>query len=411
MNPRIKQALLIALLLGGAAAIAFALYFVFFRTISERPSTEDIIVEPIEPSLLPIAIEGQPTILTPPPTDDFGLTTGIPEVPGTPIAEGFVTETVNLSQEEATSITLSANGNTINYYSDTDDRFYRIDQNGQIQELSDEAFVNVQDVQWSPDSSQGILTYPDGTKQYYNFDTGEKATLPSNWEEFSFSPNSQQIAFKERSDNPDFEWISIANPDGTGKQIIQHMGINADRVSVTWSPNNEIVGHYWEGAGEDRSILYFVGKNDENFKGTYVEGANIQSKWTSNGEQLLYSAISSQDGYNPRLWIVNARGNMIGTNRIDLGLNTFADKCTIANDTTVYCAVPEFLERGAGLEPSVADSVPDSIIKIDLTTGQQTKIAETDIGASIDQLVVTSDESNIFFTDAESQNLRRLRLR
>ena len=121
-----------------------------------------------------------------------------------------------------------------------------------------------------------------------------------------------------------------------------------------------------------RLVFAFIGKNNENLKATYVEGYNVQSKWTNDGEQLLYSSISSKDNFNPRLWIVNARGNTIGTNRIDLGLNTFADKCNFAGETTLYCAVPDSLERGVGLQPDVNDGVSDTIYKIDLKTGQKT---------------------------------------
>lgn len=413
MNPRTKQILLVIALFAGAGIIAFGLYFIFFRGISERPTVDELTDVTQTTSQLPIAAEGQPTVVTPidDTETDIGLQFGAPAIPGTEIAQGVVTQTTNLTNEDVTNIARTSNGSEIAYYSEGDGQFYKINERGEIVALSSERFNNVEDVAWADDANKAILTYPDGTKQYYNFQTQQKATLPSNWEEFSFSPDTNQIAFKETSDNPEFEWLSIANPDGTGKQAIEHLGINSNRVDVTWSPNNEIVGHYWEGSAEDRTILYFVGKNNENLKATFVEGYNVQSQWTPDGEQLLYSAVSSQDNYNPRLWIVNARGNTIGTNRIDLGISTFAEKCSFAQEKVLYCAVPDSMERGAGLEPGINNGIPDSIYRIDLRTGEKTKVAETDIQATIDQLIISEDESNAFFVDNNTQNLHRLRLR
>ncbi|MBI4449616.1 hypothetical protein HY634_01015, partial [Candidatus Uhrbacteria bacterium] len=101
----------------------------------------------------------------------------------------------------------------------------------------------------------------------------------------------------------------------------------------------------------------------------------------------------------------------IGANRQRLPVETWADKCTFANETTVYCAVPERLGRGYGLEPAIANRIPDTIERIDLTTGIRSTVGRPAEDGSISQLQLAPDGSRLFFTSAQDGRLREMRLR
>ena len=171
-------------------------------------------------------------------------------------------------------------------------------------------------------------------------------------------------------------------------------------MEVDRSPTRKIVAlsHTGNSLGADRQEVLLIGQNKENFKSLTVEGRGLQSEWSPTGQQLLYSAYSARSDYKPELWIVNADGDQIDTNRRPLLLNTWANKCAFATERYVYCGVPVELSVGAGFEPSVADNTPDQIYRIDLANGSKTTIA-TDAAHVIEQIFVSQDGKTLQFTD------------
>lgn len=411
LNEKTKRILMIIIFIIFVCLIAFLLYFVFFRSIQEKIQT------PNQPAIgpttnLPSTQESTPSEEVPTTEEPIGLPDiGISEIPtATPTAEGGVTQTEQLTNDETIKdITLRADGSELAFYNEDDGKFYRIDKNGNRQALSDKIFHNVDSVSWSPNSREAILEYPDGSNIYFDFTTQKQVTLPSNWTEFEFNQSSSQIAFKEVSDNPDFSWLSVANPDGSNKHSIKHLGINADKTTVSYSPSNQVLAYYLEPSGTEQKA-FFVGPNDENYKAALIDGYGVETQWTPNGDKLLYSAYSDKTDYVPELWIIDAQGDTIGRNRINLGLNTSASKCTMSNQTTVYCAVPQTNTFGSGLEPSIDSDIADDIYKIDLQTGSKIKVAETDINANIKQLIVDKNQDTLFFVENGSDNLYKMEL-
>jgi hypothetical protein len=137
----------------------------------------------------------------------------------------------------------------------------------------------------------------------------------------------------------------------------------------------------------------------------------LEFQWSDAGDRLLYSVYHSRDNYNPRLWIVNAQGDSIGQNRISLDLATWADKCTFASNTEIYCAVPENLENGSGFFPELADRTKDNLYKIDLKTGAKKLIAVPDGAYNISQIIVPESQDYLYFTDKQTEEIYQVRLR
>lgn len=392
--------------------LGYIIWTLFFRTLSTSPAATST----------PGTITGLPTIG--PNGEIIGEMTGpgaFPNSSGTPgtisqnnelkdVATGGLTRTEALVKAPTLNPTLASDGQ-VQYYNQNDGLFYKINNQGEAVALSDKVFYNVDSVTWAPDKNRAILEYPDGSKILYNFETKKQVTLPAHWQDFSFSPSSNQIVSESIGLDPENRWLMISNDDGSQATAIENIGLNSDKVYPAWSPTNQIVALYTQGVDFDRQEVFFVGQNGENFKSTIVEGRGLETQWSTTGDRLLYSVYNSGDNLNPRLWIVDASGDTISQNRRSLDLMTWANKCTFSSNTEVYCAVPDSLERGAGLFPELADKTKDSLYKIDLTTGTQKLIAVPDGAYNISQVIVPANEDFLYFTDKTTQQLYKIRLR
>lgn len=322
--------------------------------------------------------------------------------------------TPKVSQLTSNYVVSAAPDNTggSRFYNDSDGKFYRLQKDGTIKEMSDQVFYNVQKATWSPVANQAIVEYPDGSNIYYNFDAKKQVSLPKHWEDFSFSPQGDKIASKSIGLSPENQWLITSDPDGKNISLIEPMGENESKVNVSWSPNQQIIAlsRTGESLGADREEVLFVGLHGENFKSTIVEGRGLQSQWSTAGKNLLYSVYSARDDFKPELWIVNAEGDSIGANRQPLNLNTWASKCTFQNERTLFCAVPVKLDTGAGFAPSVADATPDTIYKIDLQTGLKSEIKQDNENHTINNMFVGSDGKKLYFTDKNQNGLFSINL-
>ena len=410
MSERLKKILIIVGFVITVAVIATALYFVFFRPVGSIPATT--ITTPTTPTEtsggLPSAGTGQPITITEPEDDRFRL-------PGaSEVAVGGITRTQALTTSGVTAPTLSSDAQGMNYYDEADDRFYRIDTDGTIESLSDKKFPGVSEVTWNEASEKAVLEFPDGSNIVYDFENETQVTLPAHWEDFDFSPTTDQIIAKSIGLDPNNRALVITNSDGSNTKSIASLGNNADKVIVDWSPNDQVVALSDTGpttSGFGRKLMIPIGKNSENFQGITVEGFDFVSQWNQQGDKLLYSSVGSQNSYKPMLWVVDGRSNSIGNNRRSIGIETWADKCTFSNNTTIYCAVPQSMAANVGLQRALAENIADSIYRINIETGLTELVAVPDVPQSIDSLRVSGDEDRIFFTNSQTGILQQVLLK
>jgi WD40 repeat protein len=399
--------------------LAYLIYFLFFRP--EPSITPETPTGEAPGGELPTAGTGvkKPTEITPSPETILPVSGPIlrPPSPLPPqvseVAQGGSTWTATLTQKPVKDFILSADGQNLQYYDKSDGKFYRITTDGKATLLSDKAFKDVDKVGWAPDTNKAILEFPDGSNIVFDFTTQKQVTLPKHWEKFDFSPDSTQISGISMGVSPDNRWLFTANADGSNAQTIEPVGNNADKVKVSWSPNNQIIAtsRTGEAQGFDRQMVLMVGKHGENFKGLMVEGWGFDYKWSPTGKNILYNVYNSASDYKPLMWISGAQGDDIGEGRRSLGINTWAEKCDFSDEATLYCAVPESLDRGAGMAPSLSNYTPDIFYKIDLKTGLRSVIATPYPNKTAASVSVSPDGEYLFFTDRASGQLNRLRLR
>lgn len=398
-----KKVLMALLMLVVVIAVGAALYFLFFVGPAVPPE-EGEVGEVVTPGVgLPTAQPGAPITPTAPPE------IGLPEVDT--VAQGGITAVTPVVPAATGSATLGTNG-TLNYYNKGDGKFYRVMPDGTVKSLSNKAFINVDKATFAPNGNSAIIEYPDGANIFYDFNSGRQVTLPQHWEDFDFSPQGDRIISKSVGIDPDSRYLVTSAPDGSGARAFWELGENQDKVQVNWSPNNQIIATSETGRafGLDRQEIYFVGLNNENFKSMVVEGLDFRPQWAPDGEQLLYSVAGSLSDWKPLLWVVDASGDNIGLNRRIVNVNTWADKCTYSGNDTLYCAVPTDLPRGAGLQPAVADTIPDEIYRIDMTTGLQTRVAIPEGNHTVEDIMITPDGSKLYFTDKGTGVLNEIKL-
>lgn len=306
---------------------------------------------------------------------------------------------------EAANVSVGKDGGA-RFYNRADGKFYQVNADGTTRALSDTVFYNVQSASWSPTKNETIIEYPDGSNIYYNFDSKEQVTLPKHWENFSFSPIGDKIEAKSIGIAPENRWLITSDPRGSNIKLVEPLGENGDKVIVDWSPNQQVIAlsRTGEALGDDRQEVLMVGLNKENFKSVIVEGRGLETQWSPKGSKLLHSVYSGRNDYKPELWIVSATPDTAGGDRRLLNVNTWAEKCTMADERFVYCGVPQTLERGSGFAPTLADATPDNIYKIDTTTGIKTQIP-LDRQYTVDRMYVSADGRTVYFTDKHASGI------
>lgn len=407
MSDRAKRILLILGFLLIVIVIGFGIWWFFFRPIFRPPALPPV------PPLAPPPTVGLPPAAPAPPLIPITPSAAPPEAAPTAIASGGLTQTTGLTNAPILSPTLAPDGTSLQYYNRTDGRFYRIRPDGTTELLSDKVFFNVSQLTWAPDRNQAILEYPDGSNILYDFSTRRQVSLPRHWQNFSFSPRSDGIAFLSIGIDEDTRWLGIAAPDGSSAKPIEPLGDNASKVQVAWSPNDQVIAFSRTGLpqGLDAQEVLLVGKQGENFRSLLVNGIGFRGRWSPDGQILLYSATSGAGDFKPQIWLVEATPDRIGANKTPVALNTWADKCTFASTTVVYCAVPVELPRGAGLYPAVAGNTPDQLWRVDLVTGGRERTAIPEGSHTIDNLVASSDGRYLYFTNRLSGQLYKINLK
>ncbi|MFA6429040.1 MAG: hypothetical protein WCV84_00910 [Patescibacteria group bacterium] len=412
MNERLKKILIILGFVAIAIGMGFVIYFVFFKPAALPTPTPP---EETPTGVLPSAGLGAPQAGVTPgagglPTagevpSEVGVTPGAGVAPSAP-------RTVVLTEGFAQAVSLTAQKDGVRMYNPQDGRFYKIMPDGTSVALSNEIFYNVDNVTWANQSDKAVIEYPDGAKTMYDFKKDKQYTLPKYWEDFSFAPQDEQIAAKSIGNNETNRFLVVANPDGTEARPVQELGNNQDKVDVSWSPNNQVVAFARTGSamGVDRQQILLVGQNQENFPGLIVEGQGFVPSWSPTGKNLLYSVYTTDNGYLPELWVSGASGSNINANRRRINLQTWADKCVWYSESVIYCAVPNGLSSGAALQRELFSNLPDSLVKIDLQSGQKVDLGQPDGSPSLQQMSVSGDGKYLFYTDRGSGRLNRFTL-
>ena len=413
-----KQILTIVLFITAVALFGFMIFWFFIRPFFIPTETAIETTETGRLGPTTVNIDGRIYVL-----DEQGrLPSGqtIEEYAYTPVedlgpasqtAQGGLTK-ATLTTPDLTYFSTQNDSGDVIYYNQGDSRFYAIDSNGETSVYDDKAFYQVQDVTWSNNRQKAILEYPDGSKILYNFKTQEQITLPEHWEDFGFSPSDEQIGFKSMALDVENRYLAIADINGSEIRILERLGEKEDQFDVNWSPNNQIVATFNETKDYNRSNVYFIGQNNENFLLMTVEGGGFEGIWSPDGKQMVYSVYNSANDYKPELWVSDASPGNIGNNRRKLDITTWSDKCIFDSASSMYCAVPINLPYGAGLEPEANEVkvINDQIYHINLNTGVKRLIAIPEGDHNVEHLMLNEQTNQLLFLDTNDNRTYRIEL-
>lgn len=408
-----QKILVIILFVVAVGLFGFFIYWFFWRTFLTPSATSPVATTTIS-QLTEAETGGVKNIYQSP-------TGGLPTeetISGTAPSEAAPTAGTVASGQQATLLTpypvyyptLLTSGK-IAYYDKRDGKFYEVDGEGNATAIGDQIFYNVSNAIFDNNGRRAVIEYPDGSNIVYDFTAKKQYTLPSHWDDFQFSATGEKITFKNIGLNPENRFLVTSKYDGSETKIIETIGYNADKVQVNWSPNSQIVATYSEGQDASRSEIYFIGQNNENFKSMTVEGRDFRGLWSPSGNLMVYSVYDPNNNYKPQIWVAGSSGDDVGANRQKISLQTWADRCSFASETALYCSVPQTMPAGAGLEPQVLNGVKDEIWEIDLTTGTKTLVASPDNVGYFNQIMANPDNPDeLYISSRYSDRLYKINL-
>ncbi len=408
MSDRTKKILFAIFFVTFSLGMGYALYYMFFHVTAPGAPTE----QPVSSfgGTLPPSGAGTP------PTTTGAISEGGVLPSSGEAAPPTITGPINtqlLRDGITQAVSPTPDGSGARFYNPEDGRFYRVTTDGTVTLLGEKQFFNVQKVNWGKQDDQAILEFPDGSNVFYDFEQKAQVTLPKHWEGFDFSPTDDHVVAKSIGVDPNNRFLITTNPNGTESTAIEALGNNGDLVTPSWSPNNQIIAFSktGEAQGDNQEEILLIGKNHENFRSLIAPGQDFLPSWSPAGKQLLFSVWNQESDNRPNLWITNGEPGTIGQNRKNLHLNTWADKCAWANESDLYCAVPQELPINAGMNRRDFVTTPDDLYHINLSSGTIEKISTPDQNHPVQQPVLNKDRSKFIFTDAISGKLYSYTLR
>lgn len=384
----LKRILLSLGLLVIAGAMGFGLYWLFFRSPSLPP-----VKPPVNPpggGQFPQAGQGgQGT--TPTGTGRFPIS------PDDGVGPYVATGTV-----DGIAGAVTADDGSIRYYDALRQQFVFLAADGSITPLSPERFFGVSDVTWAPGNSRAIVAYPDGSKVLYDFGTQQQSTLPRQMSDFSFDPTGTKLASLYLGSSREEQWLVTSNADGSQIQLVEPVGGSVQKFKPSWSPNGQIVGVFAEAVDGDRQEVIPIGRNGENFRSFIAPGRGFTAEWSPSGERVLYSVFNAASQGRPELYLADGHADTFGSNSTSLGLATSADLCSFSG-TSVYCAALDNPPALLGSYPELAQGEPASLWRVDLASGQRTRVTQLPRGFTPSRVLVS--DGGVYVADQATGRL------
>ncbi|MCX6784527.1 MAG: hypothetical protein NTV81_01140 [Candidatus Komeilibacteria bacterium] len=415
---RTRRILLIIGLIVVVVGVTALIYFFFFK--SETPA-----LTPVGPgvSITPGGLPqiggatGEPTSQT-----EAGRLQGVVRQPaaGTKpaaIANGALTDIQAVTNNSVVEPQLNSAGQLV-YYDKGSNYFYRLTAKG-AERLSDQAFYGATKITWSSSGDKAVIYYPDDSKIIYDFNKQQQYSVPKVFSEIQFAKDGDHLAAKQITKDPNQNWLVVFSPDGKIMKGVERLGEYGSRVTVNWSADNQVVAFLQEGRGASGAEIFPVGQNKENFASFMVPGFGFESLWAPSGNTFLFSSSLAENGFRPNLYIGRGLADNPGSSQTDLGLQTTPDKCTFnAVGDVAYCAVPENLPAVSGPFPQLAKGLQHDFYRIDLNSGQIRLLGQpfftiegTPQSVDVGRVLISPDESELYFTNQSTGRIYKMRLR
>jgi len=319
-----------------------------------------------------------------------------------------------ISDEPILSPTLSADGQSIEYYSKTTGQAYRVDLDGtNKQALSTSNLVGLADIQWSPDKSKVLSKFKQG--DHASFSMYDYAQLKGS----GLSPNILNIAWNQNNKifyeyfdpKSKLDTLNIANPDGSSWNKI--IDLPFQNVSIAPIPKTGLVSFWNKPDSFTETLMQSApvigGEKKDLLKGKF--GADYL--WSPDGNNILVSHAADKGSSKIQLALLNS----LGGEYQNLDIPTFVSKCAWSkNNKLVYYALPGAIPDGTVLPNDYNNSkfnTADTFWKVDTTSKAPARLIELNkITGQYDaiRLFLNTDESMLFFVNRTDGKLYRMNI-
>ena len=307
----------------------------------------------------------------------------------------------------ATSTILSDISNQIFYFNESGQILKAVD-NKDDEIISDRIIENIQSIEANKDGSLVIVKYgANNFPQFEIFDVAKKVwTVLENMSALTFSPNGNQIAYLEKTNNNSVN-TNLAIKDLLGKKpkttkIISFnqkdfnlKWLTADKILLTPKPSYQAVGEIWAVDIKKKTINFFNGDT------------GIMVNWAKDGSIGLKMG-SNQKGEGK----LNLMGND-GIIKANLDFFTLPEKCFVSL-VKIYCGLSQ--SQTVIKNPALPDDYlkkavyySDYLYEIDIPTNSYSLIF-SDPNFNIDFSDLSLFNNNLMFINRYDKKLYKLNL-
>lgn len=320
--------------------------------------------------------------------------------------------------------TLSTDENSVLFFNVASNQFFSAGTDGSNpQPFNDTQFVNVEDVKFSPNKTQAILSFPNANskvlqKYFYDLEKDLAIKLNENIDSFAFSPEGSKIFYKYSDALNDINTFNIANANGTDWRSIKDFSV-ANAI-LDWPTEDKLAFHLTPSSFR-QGAYYTFDLDGENVISILPKAYGVDGVWSKDGSRLLASTASERT-----INLSLTATDLDGSERINIpNSKTFVQKCVWMNDSvSVICAVPSEIDRKFYLPDDYLAgnfSTDDTFFRYNTKTGERIELrlhnaASGDEVPELPQidaynLFLSSDELVLYFQNkADDNSLYRLRL-
>lgn len=278
--------------------------------------------------------------------------------------------------------TFSADKTKILYFDPGAKEFYSIGLDG----LNDTAITranlkNLYDVLWSATKDKAILVFSEDkgkTKKYiyFNFSDQKSTELDPRFQNIVLSPDGKRIAYLYIDKKKDISNLSIASYDGSNWRKITPY--DKEEINLEWLSGGKLsILDYSTAYKEGKLSLYDIEKGGD-YSVLLTKKYGLTINWSPDTKKVIYTDGGTKGARDLSLYVYNLNKK----EEKNLQISTLADKCAWAKDSrTIICAIPENFSNYY-VQPDDYYNEKfisrDSFYKIDVETGERTKIADAD---------------------------------
>ncbi len=374
-----KRILIIIGIIALIIAFAVTIYFVIFRQQKKVASDLPPLTTEEQQRLKLTTEERQAGI-----TEDKKIQQYVAEKRQEIAVQKAVTDTnkykvIPVLNQKTISPTLSADFSKLIFYSPENKDFYVANLDGsQPSPITSSGIDKVYDISWSKKKDRAVMTLSDNqglTRNYLIFDINnqKQTTVDSSIKSPTLSPDGEKIAYLFLDKASGTSNISVSNLDGSNWNSVSPF--EGEFPIINWNLESKLI-YYSKPDTQNNAIAFaanIIGKSFNQLVSNYGLNVNV----SNDGNKIVYSGqnVASATTTNLQFYDMQASKN------IDLGVQTFADKCTwLPDNKNLICAIPENLSK-CMIMPDAYNNYnfisKDSFYIVDTQNNKTTKLAST----------------------------------